>query len=303
MTAPLRHAPGWACAVRGGAQDSEVASSELFDPGTNTSAGPRRDGRAAQRKLCHDPARWSRAGGRWQQSTRIRWRSTRYRGAVRSGDRDVQSNGPNGRRSEAHVATLLADGRVLVIGGFGSNSDVAQIFDPGTGSWTLAGSMLHPRFSGATLLQDGRVLVSGGMDSMATTELFDPSTGQFERAHRWPTLATAIRPSALPRPRAHHRWHGWQPGHGERGGVRPGDQSDLDHRLARDGTHRRLGGSALRWSCHGGRRSLVNDAPLSAELYDPNTGTFQQAAFATRSAHGRRAPPARRSRAGHRRPA
>ena len=91
---------------------------------------------------------------------------------------------PTGRMvvgSEAHVATLLADGRVLVIGGFGSNSDLAQIFDPETGSWTLAGTMLHARFAlAATLLQDGRVLVSGGMDSTSTTELFDPSTGQFE---------------------------------------------------------------------------------------------------------------------------
>ena len=71
-----------------------------------------------------------------------------------------------------YTATLLADGRVLVTGGFsegpsGSASlkylTSAEIYDPSTGTFALTGSMLTAR-SGhtATVLRDGRVLVTGG---------------------------------------------------------------------------------------------------------------------------------------------
>ena len=55
-----------------------------------------------------------------------------------------------------------------------------------TGTWTLTGSMLIPRFHHtATLLDDGRVLVAGGKRSSNvsqpeyTAELYDPRTGQW----------------------------------------------------------------------------------------------------------------------------
>ena len=71
-----------------------------------------------------------------------------------------------------HTATLLGDGRVLIVGGDyydpGLQRTVylssAEIFDPGRGSFTFAGSMSVPRsWHTATLLADGRVLVAGGM--------------------------------------------------------------------------------------------------------------------------------------------
>jgi WD40 repeat protein len=89
-----------------------------------------------------------------------------------------------------HTATLLPDGRVLVTGGrIGSNegpsANTAELYDPGSGTWTATGSM-HGARDGhtATLLQDGRVLVAGGSDGeggiedpLGTAELYDPSTG------------------------------------------------------------------------------------------------------------------------------
>jgi N-acetylneuraminic acid mutarotase len=67
-----------------------------------------------------------------------------------------------------HTATLLADGRALVVGGWngeGPKASVsAELFDPATGSWTGTGSLNAPRASHtATRLTDGRILVAGGV--------------------------------------------------------------------------------------------------------------------------------------------
>ena len=115
--------------------------------------------------------------------------------------------------------------------------------------------MLHPRFAPRGHVATGRArarLGRHGLDGDDRT--LRPVIGAIRSGpvDGQPSLRPYVRPPCR-RPRAHHRWHGWQPGHGERRGVRPGDGSDLDHRLARDGTHRRRGGPAFRWSCHGGR--------------------------------------------------
>ena len=85
-----------------------------------------------------------------------------------------------------HSATLLEDGRLLVVGGNESPSRKlasAEIFDPGASSWSSAGDMAEPRGVGhtATLLADGRVLVTGDSDE-AKAEVYDPSTGQWSSA-------------------------------------------------------------------------------------------------------------------------
>lgn len=75
-----------------------------------------------------------------------------------------------------HTATLLADGRVLVVGGgYFYSSMTAEIYDPVIGTWNpTSGMSIERSFHTATLLTDGRVLVTGGS---FTAEIYDPATG------------------------------------------------------------------------------------------------------------------------------
>jgi N-acetylneuraminic acid mutarotase len=85
----------------------------------------------------------------------------------------------------AHSATLLADGKVLVAGGFADNEASvasAELFDPATNSFAEVGQMTTARNShSATLLPDGKVLIAGGYNGsyLASTELYDPTTRSF----------------------------------------------------------------------------------------------------------------------------
>jgi hypothetical protein len=88
------------------------------------------------------------------------------------------------------LLTKLADGRVLVTGGYVSSvtSKVAEIYDPETGAWTPTTSMNVARvWHGASLLADGKVLVSAGytpnQQTALTTEVYDPV------AETWTTAA------------------------------------------------------------------------------------------------------------------
>src|SRR4051794_30504038 len=93
-----------------------------------------------------------------------------------------------------HAATLLADGRVLVTGGFAAGGDSttasAEIYDPLTGRFTAAGFMQAGRsVHSAILLTDGRVLVVGGLQPTSVTDIFDPQTGMWVPG---PTPAPAV---------------------------------------------------------------------------------------------------------------
>jgi hypothetical protein len=90
-----------------------------------------------------------------------------------------------------HSAVLLADGRVLVAGGwwYTSNSDPshagAEIYDPTSDTWTATGPLVTPRAQFEMgLLPDGRVLAVGGVDAayktLATSEIWDPTSGQWQ---------------------------------------------------------------------------------------------------------------------------
>jgi hypothetical protein len=95
-------------------------------------------------------------------------------------------------------ATLLANGRVLVVGGtyepptpesvspHEGIAATAELYDPAADEWTMTGHLGKTvRGYTATLLSDGRVLVTGGMDrpwignvpASASGAVYDPSTG------------------------------------------------------------------------------------------------------------------------------
>lgn len=87
-----------------------------------------------------------------------------------------------------HSATMLPDGRILVMGGVnarGMTQAAAEIFDPETRQSSLVDAALLPRSKHtATLLLDGRVLLVGGVDArgkaIAEAELWNSRTAQVE---------------------------------------------------------------------------------------------------------------------------
>ena len=149
-----------------------------------------------------------------------------------------------------HTATLLPNGKVLLVGGSPSWPPTAavaasaEIYDPATNTFTATGAPALGRRGGhsATLLSDGKVLVTGGDDlasveGRAEAEIYDPNTGRFA-----PT-------GSMTMPRTRHA------------AV-----------LLSNGKVLMAGG--------------MNKAALTAELYDPVTGTFSATSALTRYRYG-----------------
>jgi hypothetical protein len=89
-----------------------------------------------------------------------------------------------------HTATLLTDGKVLVVAGIvpnegglpGDPSASAELYYPASGVWTAVGNLANARVGHtATLLPNGMVLVAGGRDgsynATPVAELYDPTSG------------------------------------------------------------------------------------------------------------------------------
>lgn len=93
-----------------------------------------------------------------------------------------------------HTATLLLNGKALLIGGIRGSDDIilssAELYDPVNGTFTANGSMNTARMAHtATLLSNGKVLISGGADYHSvdfveynitnSAELYDPVNSTF----------------------------------------------------------------------------------------------------------------------------
>ena len=83
-----------------------------------------------------------------------------------------------------HTATLLPNGKVLVVGGFvtsGGDTTSAELYDPALGTWSPTGAVNTSRsFHTATALPNGMVLVAGGSHNFTATasaELYNPASG------------------------------------------------------------------------------------------------------------------------------
>jgi hypothetical protein len=103
--------------------------------------------------------------------------------------------GEDGTGIYGHTATLLANGNVLLAGGFvnsvwdyggSASSNGAGLYDSATGVFSVTGNMTASRGGHtATLLASGQVLMAGGADQdptgtgLASAELYDPTTGAF----------------------------------------------------------------------------------------------------------------------------
>ena len=108
----------------------------------------------------------------------------------------------------AHAAVLLPNGKVLIVGGsqtttpgYGKGLDVAEIYDPAIGDFSVVGKMAfscstHLYWSGVILLTDGTVLVAGC--AAASAEIFDPASNTFSRTEDMVTQHSGHTATLLP---------------------------------------------------------------------------------------------------------
>ena len=180
-----------------------------------------------------------------------------------------------GDTAEARIqptATTLADGRVLLVGGYGDSSSplaVSQLYNPNTGIWGAGGTLTYERVNhAATLLPNGKVLVTGGVNTEFRMEIFNPATGI------WGVGANSLFP--------HFDHTATVLGNGDVLVVGPSNQAELYHPTL--GTWTATGVLTVNRSGHtatllpSGKVLVVGGdnigSGLTAELYDPLTGTW-----------------------------
>ena len=166
--------------VLGGSRGGGVLSTSVdrFNPVTRTFShiGDMATGRSGHRAVRLQNGRILVAGGQTGTS------GAPFAELVDEQTGAVEAGGAMQVPRQRHTLTLLADGRVVAIGGL--NRANAEIWNPATRQWRLAtGAMRHTReVHTATLLPNGRVLVAGGSspaDNYTFAEVFDPATETF----------------------------------------------------------------------------------------------------------------------------
>ncbi len=196
--------------------------------------------------------------------------------------------GPRSHRARAfHTATVLADGSVLIAGGFilpYSTASSAELFD-GERFIFLPHHMSAPReLHTATRLQDGRVLIAGGfvggVTSLAGCDLYEPDSRRFVPTAKMSRQRFGHTASLLPDGRVLIT-----------GGAQFPDERTLRSAEVYDparGTFAPVGEMARERARHtatvlrDGRVLITGGNSISAgsqlgdtEIYDPATGQFQ----------------------------
>jgi len=116
------------------------------------------------------------------------------------------ATGPLATARNDHTASLLSDGRVLIVGGWtgsvtaggtysGTAVAASEVYDPAMGKFTTTGPLATGRARHAAVtLSDGKILIVGGSNSrdpsnqateptpLASAELYDPVAGSFTAA-------------------------------------------------------------------------------------------------------------------------
>ena len=141
-----------------------LADAELYDPRTQrfTPVGPMTAARASHTATLLPDGEVLVAGG-----TACSGGKCRYLSSVELFDPGTQRFVAAGNMTVAranHTATLLADGTVLIAGGFGADALAnAELYDPAAGTFVVTSTMVSARYlHSAALLNTGQVLIAGG---------------------------------------------------------------------------------------------------------------------------------------------
>lgn len=98
-----------------------------------------------------------------------------------------------------HTATLLQNGKLLVVGGIAANgpTKTSELFDPASATWATSGPLSTARyFHFASHLAGAQVLVGGG--GSATSEVYDEMAGTFGQVETMQHPRSNATVSALP---------------------------------------------------------------------------------------------------------
>jgi Galactose oxidase, central domain len=169
-------------------------------PGTFTTTGNMTTGRSSHTATLLRSGKVLIAGGE-----RATFASTELLASAELYDPSTGAFRPTGDMTAPRklpTATLLADDRVLITGGYGPPRGgaiaSAELYDPSTGTFTATGDMIGARVCHtATLLSNGKVLITGDKRP-DTAELYDPATGTFTATGAYDAIGGCLTATLLP---------------------------------------------------------------------------------------------------------